>query len=201
MQHFPHLNAILPIVDNAHEMMCGYSNKPSDGEPMQEEEVFSYFNEIKEIILTIQEVVPKKSAKEKEPIMHQIKVIRGKPWDLWCLYLKSTCHLVEVCAKVVRETLGTLVSPSQIDKLSCGSVCQIQAHVSQTQLDQSSHGVHQTQAHVTQTQQVHGQSSQTNFRSLLIKQEFLGKSTNMDNIEYVMKEGHVFDVCIAAPKH
>ncbi|MCO5601128.1 hypothetical protein L7F22_055247 [Adiantum nelumboides] len=110
MQHFSHLNAILPIVDNIHEMM-GLENKCGlDNEPIQEEveKESTCFTEIQEILSTIQEGLPNKSHKEKEIIMHQVET--------------------------ARDILRSLVAPSQIDMPCRGSVRQIQEHVTQTRL-------------------------------------------------------------------
>ncbi|MCO5585796.1 hypothetical protein L7F22_039732 [Adiantum nelumboides] len=108
--HFPEMATILPVLDNAHQTLATYDNEIVTEE--KEEKVKTCIHELKELLLSLEQEIPNKSPKDMEIMLHQLRLSK--------------------------DMLGALLSPSQIDMPACGSVRQIQAHVTQTRLG---HGV------------------------------------------------------------
>ncbi|MCO5568188.1 hypothetical protein L7F22_021884 [Adiantum nelumboides] len=108
--HFPEMATILPVLDNAHQTLATYDNEIVMEE--KEEKVKTCIHELKELLLSLEQQIPNKSPKDMEIMLHQLQLSK--------------------------DMLGALLSPSQIDMPACGSVRQIQAHVTRTRLG---HGV------------------------------------------------------------
>ncbi|MCO5611756.1 hypothetical protein L7F22_066014 [Adiantum nelumboides] len=108
--HFPEMATILPVLDNAHQTLATYDNEIVMEE--KEEKVKTCIHELKELLLSLEQEIPNKSPKDMEIMLHQLQLSK--------------------------DMLGALLSPSQIDMPACGSVRQIQAHVTRTRLG---HGV------------------------------------------------------------
>ncbi|MCO5587831.1 hypothetical protein L7F22_041783 [Adiantum nelumboides] len=101
---------IFPVLDNAHQTLATYDNEIVTEE--KEEKVKTCIHELKELLLSLEQEIPNKSPKDMEIMLHQLRLSK--------------------------DMLGALLSPSQINMPACGSVRQIQAHVTQTRLG---HGV------------------------------------------------------------
>ncbi|MCO5577975.1 hypothetical protein L7F22_031812 [Adiantum nelumboides] len=108
--HFPEMATILPVLDNAHQTLTTYDNEIVTEE--KEEKVKTCIHELKELLLSLEQEIPNKSPKDMEIMLHQLRLSK--------------------------DMLGAMLSPSQIDMPACGSVRQIQAHVTRTRLG---HGV------------------------------------------------------------
>ncbi|MCO5554429.1 hypothetical protein L7F22_007959 [Adiantum nelumboides] len=108
--HFPEMATILPVLDNAHQTLATYDNEIVTEE--KEEKVKTCIHELKELLLSLEQEIPNKSPKDMEIMLHQLRLSK--------------------------DMLGALLSPSQIDMPACGSLRQIQAHVTRTCLG---HGV------------------------------------------------------------
>ncbi|MCO5566801.1 hypothetical protein L7F22_020482 [Adiantum nelumboides] len=108
--HFLEMATILPVLDNAHQTLATYDNEIVTEE--KEEKVKTCIHELKELLLSLEQEIPNKSPKDMEIMLHQLRLSK--------------------------DMLGALLSPSQIDMPACGSVRQIQAHVTRTRLG---HGV------------------------------------------------------------
>ncbi|MCO5557658.1 hypothetical protein L7F22_011226 [Adiantum nelumboides] len=108
--HFPEMATILPVLDNAHQTLATYDNEMVTEE--KEEKVKTCIHELKELLLSLEQEIPNKSPKDMEIMLHQLRLSK--------------------------DMLGALLSPSQINMPACGSVRQIQAHVTRTRLG---HGV------------------------------------------------------------
>ncbi|MCO5611782.1 hypothetical protein L7F22_066041 [Adiantum nelumboides] len=108
--HFPKMAMILPVLDNAHQTLTTHDNEIVTEE--KEEKVKTCIHELKELLLPLEQEIPNKSPKDMEIMLHQLRLSK--------------------------DMLGALLSPSQIDMPACGSVRQIQAHVTRTRLG---HGV------------------------------------------------------------
>ncbi|MCO5547551.1 hypothetical protein L7F22_001001 [Adiantum nelumboides] len=101
---------ILPVLDNAHQTLATYDNEIVTEE--KEEKVKTCIHELKELLLSLEQEIPNKSPKDMEIMLHQLRLSK--------------------------DMLGALLSPRQINMPACGSVRQIQAHVTRTRLG---HGV------------------------------------------------------------
>ncbi|MCO5582036.1 hypothetical protein L7F22_035927 [Adiantum nelumboides] len=107
LQHFQHLNNILPIVDNAHGFLNDLGH---DGlqDTTHEEEATSCLQEIKDLVQSLEQGLSNKSPKKMESIMQNLKI--------------------------ARDSLRTLVSPNEIQLPVRGSIHPIQAHVTRNRL-------------------------------------------------------------------
>ncbi|MCO5555205.1 hypothetical protein L7F22_008749 [Adiantum nelumboides] len=108
--HFPEMATILLVLDNAHQTLATHDNEIVTEE--KEEKVKTCIYELKELLLSLEQEIPNKSPKDMEIMLHQLRLSK--------------------------DMLGALLSSSQIDMPACGSVRQIQAHVTRTRLG---HGV------------------------------------------------------------
>ncbi|MCO5566318.1 hypothetical protein L7F22_019995 [Adiantum nelumboides] len=107
---FAEMATILRVLDNAHQTLATYDNKIVTEE--KEEKVKTCIHELKELLSSLEQEISSKSPKDMEIMLHQLRLSK--------------------------DMLGALFSPSQIDMPACGSVRQIQAHVTRTRLG---HGV------------------------------------------------------------
>ncbi|MCO5571634.1 hypothetical protein L7F22_025380 [Adiantum nelumboides] len=108
--HFPEMATILLVLDNAHQTLATHDNEIVTEE--KEEKVKTCIHELKQLLSSLEQEIPNKSPKDIEIMLHQLRLSK--------------------------DMLGALLSPSQIDMPACGSVRQIQAHVTRTRLG---HGV------------------------------------------------------------
>ncbi|MCO5560080.1 hypothetical protein L7F22_013686 [Adiantum nelumboides] len=106
-RYFQHLSDVLPVVDKAHEMMDTMGDDTCD-DINQEQDAIECLQDIKKIVESLERGLSNRSSREMDIVMHQLKS--------------------------ARDTLGSLMSPEQIQLPMRASIRQVQAHVTQTRL-------------------------------------------------------------------
>ncbi|MCO5564813.1 hypothetical protein L7F22_018481 [Adiantum nelumboides] len=106
-RYFQHLSDVLLVVDKAHEMMDTMGDDTCD-DINQEQDAIECLQDIKKIVESLERGLSNRLSREMDIVMHQLKF--------------------------ARDTLGSLMSPEQIQLPMRGSIRQVQAHVTQTRL-------------------------------------------------------------------